>query len=50
LLQGWELCKTVRFASAMAALKCTRIGGRDGIPHLPEIRRFLTEQDNPLQD
>ena len=50
LLQGWELCKTVRFASAMAALKCTRIGGRDGIPHLSEIRQFLTGQDNPLRD
>jgi ribokinase len=48
LLQGWELCKTVRFASAMAALKCTRIGGRDGIPALPEIRQFLNGHGSPL--
>ncbi len=36
LLMGWELRKTVRFASAMAALKCRKLGGRAGIPSLEE--------------
>lgn len=29
------------FANAMAALKCTRPGGRGGIPRLEEVREFL---------
>ncbi len=41
LLQKWGIADTVRFASAMAALKCTRVGGRSGIPGLPETMRFL---------
>ena len=31
----------VRFASAAAALKCTRFGGRAGIPDRGEVERFL---------
>jgi ribokinase len=41
LLQGWELPATLRFASAMAALKCRKLGGRAGIPTLAEINEFL---------
>jgi ribokinase len=43
LLQGWELRKTIRFASAMAALKCRNIGGRAGIPTLEEALRLMEE-------
>jgi len=43
VLQGWELRRAVVFASAMAALKCRSLGGRDGIPHLPDVLRFLEE-------
>ena len=32
LLNGWPLLRTITFASALAALACTRIGGRAGIP------------------
>jgi len=32
LLHEWELERTLRFANAAAALKCTRLGGRPGIP------------------
>jgi sulfofructose kinase len=32
LLQDWALERTLRFANATAALKCTRLGGRPGIP------------------
>lgn len=36
LLQGWDIRETVRFASACAALKCRKMGGRRGIPTLEE--------------
>lgn len=32
LLYGWPLERTLRFANATAALKCTKLGGRPGIP------------------
>ncbi len=37
--RGWK--ETLRFASAAAALCCTRMGARPGIPHRPEVERFL---------
>jgi sulfofructose kinase len=33
----------LRFASAAAALKCTRFGGRDGIPYAADLARFMAE-------
>ncbi len=44
LLKGWSLRDAVTFASAMAAMKCTRIGGRAGIPRLNEVMKFLRER------
>jgi sulfofructose kinase len=41
LLQGWPLAEIMRFASAVAALKCRRLGGRAGIPTLAETMAFL---------
>ena len=32
LLHDWPLERTLRFANAAAALKCTQVGGRPGIP------------------
>ncbi len=43
LLQGWDLEDVLRFASAVAALKCTSIGGRQGIPGLDEVMKFLSD-------
>ena len=43
LLQGWELSSALTFASAMAALKCARSGGRSGIPDLPQVLNFLRD-------
>jgi len=45
LLKGWDLRRTVRFASALAAIKCMRLGGRTGIPSLSEVMEFLQQQD-----
>lgn len=41
LLQGWDLPDVTRFAAATAALKCRKLGGREGIPILPEVLAFL---------
>ncbi len=45
LLQKWSIKDTVRFASAVAAMKCRKLGGRAGIPRLFEVQQFLQEQD-----
>ncbi len=44
LLQKWPLEDTIRFASAVAAMKCRKVGGRAGIPRLSEVRQFLEER------
>jgi sulfofructose kinase len=49
LLRGWRIEDTVRFASATAALKCTRVGGRFGIPTLDETLTFLAERGFAIQ-
>jgi sulfofructose kinase len=41
LLQDWDLRRCVTFAAAVAALKCRALGGRAGIPTLPEALAFL---------
>lgn len=41
LLQGYTVPETADFASAVSAVKCTRIGGRAGIPDLKTVRRFM---------
>jgi sulfofructose kinase len=43
LLQKWNLKDIIVFASAVAAIKCTKVGGRTGIPSLPEVKRFLKQ-------
>ena len=45
IVQGWDLAKAVEFSSAVAALKCRKLGGRSGIPTLPEVEAFLTEHE-----
>jgi len=40
-LRGWSLEWTLTFASAVAAMKCRSLGGRRGIPRLPEVVEFL---------
>jgi sugar/nucleoside kinase (ribokinase family) len=41
LLQNWEVTEILRFANAVAALKCRDLGGRRGIPSLGEVLKFL---------
>lgn len=48
LLRGWGLSDTITFASAMAAMKCGKVGGRTGIPRLNEVLEFLKERRGDL--
>ncbi len=41
LLHGYDLAERLRFGAAVAALKCTRMGARSGIPNLRQVKRFL---------
>lgn len=43
LLTGRSVKDTARFASAVSAIKCTRIGGRAGIPSLAMVEQFLKD-------
>lgn len=45
LLNKWSLKDAVTFASALAAMKCAKIGGRIGIPGLSEVKKFLAKKD-----
>ena len=40
-LDGMDLRSCIRFSSAVAALKCTKIGGRSGIPTMEEALAFM---------
>ena len=41
LLQGWALDDVIRFAHAVAAMKCMHIGARRGIPTISQVQEFL---------
>jgi sulfofructose kinase len=41
LAKDWDLRDIVEFASAAAAMKCVRIGGRKGIPKVDEVVQFM---------
>jgi len=42
-LQGWPLAQAAEFANAVAAINCTRLGGRAGLPALPQAIQFLRD-------
>jgi sulfofructose kinase len=44
VLKGWPIPEMVEFASAVAAMKCTALGGRTAIPSLPQALEFLRER------
>lgn len=43
-LKGGDWVECLRFAAAVAALKCTEFGGRTGIPTLTEAETFMKKQ------
>lgn len=42
--RGWDIAKCAEFASAVAAIKCTKTGGRTGLPSLSQATKFLKER------
>ena len=44
LLQGWSLQSVAQFSTAVSALKCTKLGGRAGIPTFEQTLAFLRER------
>lgn len=41
ILQGWDIERTCVFSNAVAAIACTRLGGRGGIPGIDGALAFL---------
>jgi len=41
LWKKWKMGEIIEFASACAALKCRKLGGREGIPTLKEVQDFF---------
>ncbi|MBC8185785.1 hypothetical protein H8E88_32260 [candidate division KSB1 bacterium] len=41
LLKNWQLPEILKFSSAVAAIKCTQLGGRNGIPRMEIVNKFL---------
>ena len=46
LAKGWPYKEIIEFASAVAAMKCTKLGGRTGIPTFPQALDFLRTQSH----
>jgi sugar/nucleoside kinase (ribokinase family) len=44
LLQNWPIEDIIRFAHAVAAMKCMQIGARRGIPTIDQVREFLRDR------
>jgi sulfofructose kinase len=44
IARGWQVRQVILFSSAVAALKCTKLGGRAGIPTLAQTLRFMVER------
>lgn len=49
-LQQWSPRRRLAFASATAALKCRRIGGRAGIPTRDEVEQFVANAPAPVDE
>jgi ribokinase len=44
LSRGYALKQAIVFASAVAALKCTCLGGQSGLPSIEQVRQFLSDR------
>ncbi len=41
MLQNWDIPDIMRFSSAVAAMKCRHLGGRQGAPTLMQVKEFM---------
>jgi sugar/nucleoside kinase (ribokinase family) len=46
LLNCLSVKETLRFANAVAAMKCEKLGAQTGLPTLEEVKKFLLERPN----
>lgn len=46
LRHGWDLRRVARFASAVSAITCTRLGGPERFPTFAEVEAFLNAHPN----
>jgi sugar/nucleoside kinase (ribokinase family) len=44
MAQGWRQHESIRFSSAVSAVKATRLGGRSGLPTLEAVMQFMEER------
>jgi len=49
LLHGWNAQSVAQFSSAVSAIKCTKLGGRAGIPNYDQVIAFLAERGIQLE-
>jgi ribokinase len=49
LLQRWPIYDIVRFASAVAAINCSAVGGTTGLPTLAMVYKFLSSVAYPSE-
>lgn len=49
-LYGLSVREACRYASAAAAIKCTRLGARDAMADDTEVRKFLLQRGEPLAE
>lgn len=50
LLHGWDVREIARFATAVSAIKCSKLGGRAGIPTFDEVMAYLRARGIELDD
>ena len=48
-LKGWDLKESLIFANAVSAIKCTKLGGRPGIPTLNQAIEFIKKNRNKIK-
>jgi len=44
MVRNWPIRKSAEFAAAVAAMKCTKIGGRTGLPTLAQVEEFIRQR------
>jgi sulfofructose kinase len=49
MIHGWTPCQCAQFSSAVSAIKCTKLGGRAGIPTFDETLAFLRDRGIELE-
>jgi sugar/nucleoside kinase (ribokinase family) len=49
LMHGWSPRQCAQFSTAVSAIKCTKLGGRAGIPTLEQTMAFLRERGIDLE-